>query len=66
VAVLEVAEAAVDESGRTAGDAGAEVVFLDERHAVAGGGSGVGQSGAVDAAADEDQIVGIHGVCWVC
>ena len=67
LAVLEVAEAAVDEAGGAGRRAGAEVVALDEEGLVAGELGFAGDAGAVDAAADDDDVellVGDLGERW--
>ncbi len=51
-AVLEIAQAAVDELGRGRRGAGGEVVLLDQQHAQAAAGGVARDAGAVDAAAD--------------
>jgi len=59
VAVLEVAEAAVDEAGGAAGGAAGEVVALHEGHAQAAQGGIAGGASAGDAAADDQDIKGV-------
>ena len=61
-AVLEIAQAAVDQLGGGRGGAGGEIVLLDEQHAQAAAGGVAGESGAVDAAADDGEVVVGHGL----
>jgi hypothetical protein len=56
VAVLEVADAAVDEAGGAAGGAGGEVLAFDEGDAEAAEGGIAGDTGAGDAAADDEDV----------
>jgi hypothetical protein len=55
-AVFQVAQAAVDDAGGTAGDAAGEVVLLDQQRAFAGTGAFPGDGNSVDAAADHDEV----------
>ena len=59
-AVLEIAQAAVDQLGGGRGGAGGEIVLLDQQHAQAAAGGIPGQSGSVDAAADNGEVVVGH------
>ena len=59
-AVLEIAQAAVDELGRGRRGARAEVVLLQQQHAQAPAGGVARDAGAVDAAADDGEIVVGH------
>ena len=59
-AVLEIAQAAVDELGRGRRGARAEVVLLQQQHAQAAAGGVARDAGAVDAAADDGEIVVGH------
>jgi hypothetical protein len=58
--VLEIAQAAVDELGRGRRRARAEVVLLEQQHAQAPAGGVARDAGAVDAAADDGEIVVGH------
>ena len=58
VAVLEVAQAAVDQLGRHAAGAGGEVALVDEGDAQAAQGGVEGDAGAGDAAAEDEQVKG--------
>ena len=58
--VLEVAQAAVDELGAVRGGRAAEIAHLGEQHREPAAGGVRGDADAVDAAADNDEIVG-HG-----
>ena len=60
-AVLEIAQAAVDQLGRGRRGAGGEVVLLEQQHAQAAAGGVARDAGAVDAAADDGEIVVGHG-----
>ena len=55
--VLEVAQSAVDELGAPLRRRGREVVLLDEEHRQAAARGVAGDPGAVDAAADDEEIV---------
>ena len=55
-AMLEVAQTAVDDAGGTAGDAGGEVILLDEQGTLAGTGAFPGDRDSVDSAADDDHV----------
>ena len=55
-AVLEIAQAAVDQLGRGRRGAGGEVVLLDQQHAQAAAGGVARDPGAVDAAADDGEV----------
>ena len=55
-AVLEIAQAAVDQLGGGRRGAGREVVLLDQQHAKTAAGGVAGDAGAVDAAADDGEI----------
>ena len=55
-AVLEIAQAAVDELGGSGRRAGGEIVLLDQQDAQTPAGGIAGDAGAVDAAADNGQI----------
>src|ERR1700722_15102007 len=55
-AVLEIAQTAVDDARGTAGDAGGEVVLLDQKSALAGAGAFAGDRDSVNAAADHDHV----------
>jgi hypothetical protein len=61
VAVLEVADAAVDEAGGAAGGAGGEVLALDEGDAETAQGGIPGDATAGDTAADDEDIEGLGG-----
>jgi hypothetical protein len=61
VAVLEVADAAVDEAGGAAGGAAGEVLALDEGDAQAAQGGISGDATAGDAAADDEDIEVLRG-----
>src|SRR5207248_3538705 len=56
VAVLQVAEAAVNQLRRGAGGAGGEVALVDEGDVVAAEGGVEGDAGPGDAAAQHDQV----------
>ena len=58
--VLQVAQTAVDELGACRGGRAAEIAFLGEKHREPAAGGVCGNADAVDAAADNDEIVG-HG-----
>ena len=55
-AVLEIAQAPVDELGRGGRRAGGEIVLLDQEHAKPAAGRVAGDAGAVDAAAHNGEI----------
>ncbi len=55
-AVLEIAQAAMDQLGGGRGGAGGEIVHLDQQHAQAAAGGVAGEAGAVDAAADDGEV----------
>ena len=55
-AVLQVAQAAVNDAGGAAGDAGGEIVLLDQQGAFAGAGAFARHGDAVDAAADDHHL----------
>ncbi len=59
-AVLEIAQAAVDELGGGRGGAAAEIVHLDQQHPHAAAGGVAGEPGSVDAAADDGEVVVGH------
>ena len=59
-AVLEIAQPAMDQLGRGRRGAGAEVVLLEQQHAQAPAGGVARDAGAVDAAADDGEIVVGH------
>ena len=61
VALLEVAQAAVDELGALRRGAAGEVVALDERRAQAPGGGVEGDAGAGDPAADDEHVERLGG-----
>ena len=61
-AVLEIAQAAMDQLGGGRGGAGGEIVLLDQQHAQAAAGGVAGESGSVDAAADDGEVVVGHGL----
>ena len=65
-AVLEIAQAAVDQLGGGRRGAGGEIVLLDEQHAQAAAGGVAGDAGAVDAAADDGEVEVGHGVFDLC
>ena len=56
-AVLEIAQAAVDQLGGGRRGAGGEIVLLDQQHAQPAAGGVARDAGAVDAAADDGEIV---------
>jgi hypothetical protein len=53
LSVFQIAQAAVNDAGRTAGDARSEVVLLDQQRALPGPRAFARQSHAIDAAADD-------------
>ena len=61
--VLEVPEAAVDELGAPRRGRGSEIVLLDQEHRQAAPGGVARDPGAVDAAADNEQVEGSR-VYW--
>jgi hypothetical protein len=61
VAVLEVADAAVDEAGGAAGSPGGEVLALDEGDAQAAEGGIAGDPAAGDTAADDEEVEELGG-----
>ena len=63
LAVLEVAEPAVDQAAGARAGAEAEVVLLDEHRAQAAHGGVARDAGAGDAAADDEQIDGRDSLC---
>ena len=55
-AVLEIAQAAMDQLAGGRGGAGGEIVHLDQQHAQAAAGGVAGEAGSVDAAADDGEV----------
>ena len=60
-AVLEIAQAAMDQLGGGRGRAGAKIVLLDKQYAQAAAGGVAGDAGSVDAAADDGEVEVGHG-----
>ena len=54
--MLQVAQTAVDDPGRTAGSAAGKVVLFDEQHALSASGALARNRGSVDAAANNDNF----------
>ena len=55
--ILQVAQAAMDQAGGPTGDAGTEIAFLQQGGAQAAFGGSARQCAAVDAPADDDQVI---------
>jgi len=54
--VFEIAQATVNNAGRTAGRAGREVMLLNQKRAASGPGAFAGNCDAIDSAADHDGL----------
>jgi len=61
--VLQIAQAAVNDSGRAAGHAGGKVVLFDQQGAFAGAGTFARYGDSVDTAANDDdlEVLGFQG-----
>jgi hypothetical protein len=59
--IFEISEAAVNQLGRGGRGVCGEVVFLDQEHAGSAHGRVAGDRGAVDAAADDEEVEAVHG-----
>ena len=66
IEVLEVAQPAVDQLGRARRGAGREIAHLAQKYGMASAGGVTRQSAAVDAAADDRQVVDVLHECPDC